>query len=488
MVEVRRSTIIDAPIAHVWAMLRDYNGHDKWHPAIAISVIEGSSPPDLIGAVRNFKLADGSRIREQLLSLNDHDHSFEYCILDAPLPLIGYVASVKLKPVTDGDQTFWEWRSRFATPPHRERELTKLVGDGIYEAGFQAIKNALRGKPKPLKSQPTELHHGTGDIAHTIIMERHGGPEVLKYQSIKISKPNPDEVRIRQRFIGVNYIDVYARTGYFNLIAPPAIPGMEAVGVIESVGSHINNFKTGERVAYACMPPGSYTSLRNMKTDYLVRVPNILSDELAAASLLKGITASFLLHDVYPVKRGETVLIHAAAGGVGLILCQWAKSLGAVVIGTCSSDEKAARAKQAGCDHVIVYSREDFAAAALDLTNGRGVDVVYDAVGKDTFENSIRALKRRGTLVSYGQASGDIGSYEISKLASKSVTVSRPNYGHYTETTEEVSLHALRFFEQLSLENIVISSPIVFALSEAHTAHAKLQSRASMGSIVLQVE
>jgi NADPH:quinone reductase len=484
MVEVRKSTIVDAPIEQVWAMLRDFNGHDNWHPAVAMSMIEGGALADMIGAVRDFQLADGSRIREQLLSLNDHQHSFEYCILDSPLPLIGYVASVKLKPVTDGDQTFLEWRSRFATPPHREKELTKLVGEGIYEAGFQAIKNALRGKVNPLKPQPTKA---TGDDAYAIIMERHGGPEVLKYQAINVPKPNADEVRIRQSFIGVNYIDVYSRTGYFNLVTPPGIPGMEAVGVIESVGAGVTNFRTGERVAYACMPPGSYTSLRNMKTDYLVRVPDFLSDELAAASLLKGVTASFLLHDVYPVKRGEIVLIHAAAGGVGLILCQWAKALGATVIGTCSSDEKATRAKQAGCDHVIIYSREDFASITLDITNGKGVDVAYDAVGKDTFENSIRALKMRGTLVSFGQASGDIGAQEIGKLASKSITISRPNYGHYTSTTEDIMRHSQRFFEMLRAGNIVIGAPFKTSLSDAGTAHQHIESRAATGSIVLEV-
>jgi NADPH:quinone reductase len=488
MVDLRRSTIVDAPIGQVWAILRDFNGHDKWHPVVAMSTIEDGAPSDLVGAVRDFQLADGSRIREQLLSLNDHDHSFEYCILDSPLPLFGYVASVRLKSVTDGDQTFWEWRARFATPPHRERELTKLVGEGIYQAGFQAIKNALHGTVKPAKTQPTALQTGTGDDAHAIIMERHGGPEVLKYQLIKVPRPGPDEVRIRQSFIGVNYIDVYSRTGYFDLVTPPGSPGMEAAGVIESVGALVSNFRTGERVAYACMPPGSYTSLRNMKTDHLVHLPDFLSDELAAASLLKGITASFLLHDVYPLKFGETVLIHAAAGGIGLILCQWAKALGATVIGTCSSDEKAARARHAGCDHVIVYSREDFAAVAMDFTNGKGVDVVYDAVGKDTFENSIRALRMRGTLVSFGQASGDIGAQEIGRLASKSITISRPNYGHFTSTPEDVTHHAQRFFGMLRAGSITISAPFRTPLSDAKTAHQRIESRAASGSIVLEVQ
>jgi NADPH:quinone reductase len=487
MVEVSRSTIIDAPIDQVWAMLRDFNSHDKWHPAVAISMIEAGAPSDMIGAVRDFNLADGSRLREQLLSLSDHDHSFEYCILESPLPLHGYMAQVKLTSVTDGDQTFWQWRSRFQPPKHREKELIKTVGEGIYDAGFRAIKQALRGSLKP--APETKAVATTGETnAHAIVMERHGAPEVLHYKNISVPKPNRDEVRIRQRFIGVNYIDVYSRTGYFNLVQPPGILGMEAMGVIETVGADVNGFRTGDRVAYACMPPGSYTSLRNMKTDFLVRLPDFVSDELAAASLLKGITASFLLHDVYAVKRGDTILIHAAAGGVGLILCQWAKALGAMVIGTCSSDDKGMRAKQAGCDHVIVYSRDDFASVALDITQGKGVDCVYDAVGKDTFENSIRALKPRGTLVSFGQASGDIGAYEIGKLASKSVTLTRPNYGHYTDTTEAVDLHSQRFFTQIGAGNIILGAPFKVPLSSAQTAHARIESRDSVGSIVLEVD
>jgi NADPH:quinone reductase len=488
MVEVRKSTVVDAPIEQVWAMLRDFNGHDQWHPAVSMSMIEHSAPADMIGAVRDFKLSDGSRIREQLLSLSDHDHSFQYCILEAPLPLMGYVANVKLRAVTDGNQTFWEWNSRFSPPKSREKELIKTVGDDIYEAGFRAIKQALRGQVK-IAAIPKNIEVlGTETNAHAIFMDRYGGPEVLQYREISVPKPNTDEVRIRQRFVGVNYIDIYTRTGYFNLVTPPGILGMEAVGVIESVGAGVRGFHTGDRVAYACVPPGAYTSLRNMKTDYLVRIPDFLSDELAAASLLKGITASFLLHEVYVVKSGDVVLAHAAAGGVGLLLCQWAKSMGAIVIGTTSSDEKAERLKKLGVDHVINYSREDFASVALEITKGRGVDVVYDAVGKDTFENSLRALKPRGTLVSFGQASGDIGAYEIGKLASKSITLSRPNYGHYTDSTEAVNLHAQRFFDQLRVGNIIVDSPTMLSLSDARTAHTKIVSRETVGSIVLEVD
>jgi NADPH:quinone reductase len=492
MVEVRRSTILDAPIEQVWAVVRDFNGHDTWHPAVSRSRIENGFPSDMIGAVRDFQLTDGSPIREQLLSLSDAEHSFEYCILNAPLPLIGYVARVKLLAVTDGEQTYWEWRSTFKTPPAREKALAKLVGDDIYEAGFRAIQQHLKahGKiktPQVANAIPQLLNSSpTGETAKAIVMQSYGGPEVLQLQTVHVHKPQHGEVRIRQTFVGVNYIDVYSRTGYFNLVSPPGIPGMEAVGVTESVGPGVSDFRVGDRVGYACAPAGAYTNLRIMKTDFLVHVPNFMSDETCAASLLKGITASFLLHDVYLVRAGDVALIHAAAGGVGILLVQWAKALGATVIGTTSSDEKAERIRRVGCDHVINYSREDFASAVMDITKGQGVDVVYDAVGRDTFENSLKSLKLRGTLVSFGQASGDIGTYEIGKLASKSITLSRPNYSHYTDTRADVLRHAGRFFSFVESGDILVDLPRIFALSEARAAHEAIEGRGGIGSIVLK--
>ncbi len=487
MAEVRRSTIVDAPIEQVWALLRDFNGHDSWHPAIAKSRVEESTPSDMIGAVRNFQLADGSRIREQLLSLSDQYRTFEYCIIEAPLPLMGYVARVGLLPVTDSQQTYWEWRSKFMAPQSRVKALQKLVAEDIYESGFRAIKHLLqgRGKVKPRPAPPSPLPV-SGDSASAIVMQSHGGPEVLQLQSIQVPKPQADEVRIRQTYIGVNYIDVYTRTGYFNLVSPPAVPGMEAVGVIESAGPGIAGLHVGDRVGYACAPPGAYADMRVMKQDMLVPIPAFLSDELAAASLLKGISASFLLHDVYQVKAGDVVLVHAAAGGVGLFLVQWAKALGATVIGTTSSDAKADHVRSRGCDHVVNYGREDFVSVVMDLTRGKGADVVYDAVGKDTFQNSLKALKSRGTLVSFGQASGDIGAHDIGMLAGKSVTLSRPNYGHYTETREDVLRHATRFFQQVETGSIVIDRPRVFSLSDASCAHAAIKGRSGTGSIVLK--
>jgi NADPH:quinone reductase len=483
MVEVRRSTVIDAPVDDVWAILRDFNGHDRWHPAVATSVVEGGIASDVIGAVRDFRLADGSRIKEQLLALSDRDRSFDYCILEAPLPLMGYVASLRLKPVTDGNRTFWEWRSRFEPPPARREELVRLVGEGIYEAGFGAIKSLLQSGPRHIPDRSPKI--GPADAAHAIVIDRHGGPDVLRYRGIEVARPGSGEVRIRQHAIGVNYVDIYCRTGYFDLIEPPGILGMEAAGVIESVGEGVTEFKPDDRVGYACGPPGAYADLRVMKPGLLIRLPDRFDDEQVAAYLLKGIAASFLLHDVYAVKSGDTVLVHAAAGGVGLILCQWAAALGAIVIGTASSEDKAARARSNGCVQVIDYTREDFPEAVLRATGGRGVEAVYDAVGKSTFEGSLKCLKPRGHLVSFGQASGDIGAYEIGKLAAKSLTLSRPNYGHYSETAEALRQQADRLFKAMDDGIIKLDRPARYALRDAAVAHEDIERRRTSGSLIL---
>jgi NADPH:quinone reductase-like Zn-dependent oxidoreductase len=524
MVLVRQSTIIDAPIDTVWHILRDFNGHDRWHPAVATSAIEDGLPVDAVGAVRRFRLADGAELREQLLALSDDAHTFSYCILEAPLPLMGYVATVRLKPVTDGNRTFWEWRSEFHPPAPRHDEPVSLVRDGIYRAGFEAIRRlverpggAFTRAPPPSPLLPSPLlpspllpgpllpspllpgatptrpmvapsvapFTGPGLPTRAVIVDHHGGPEVLRLRDIGLPLPAPGEVRVRHTAIGVNFIDVYCRTGYFDLLTPPGVPGMEAAGVIEALGERVAGLRVGERVAYACPPVGAYAERRNMAPDLLVRLADDVPDEIAAAGLLKGVTASFLLHDVHAMRPGETVLVHAAAGGVGQLLVQWARHLGATVIATVSTDDKARIVEQLGADHVVIHGREDFAAAVLRLTGGRGADVVYDAIGADTFARSLEALAIRGHLVSFGQASGDIGTWPIGALASKSVTISRPNYGHYTDTAEKLAPHVARLFAAWRQRLITIAPPRRYALADAAEAHRDLEGRRTTGSLVL---
>lgn len=515
-VNVRRSTVIDAPVAQVWEILRDYNGHDRWHPAVVDSILEDNHTTDMIGAVRSFHLTGGEHLREQLLSMSDHDFSFSYCIVQSPIPLDEYVAHVRLVPITDGNATFWEWHSSFVAPDGREAELGELVGDGVYRAGFEAIRALLGGarpatvsealtpnrtiehppitelpthspvsspKPEPLRAAISSSRH---DIeAAAIILSQHGGPETLVSRSIFVPTPNGDEVRIQHRAIGVNYIDVYCRTGLFDLIDLPGIPGLEASGVVIDVGPSVSRFKPGDRVAYACVPPGAYCSARNLHSDRLVKLPDGITDEIAAASLVKGLTAEFLLHRVHRLERGETVLVHAAAGGVGSLLTQWANALGAHVIGTVGSADKAALATGNGCAAVINYREQNFVTEVARLTDGRGVDLVVDGVGQETFAGSAESLADCGHLISYGQASGLIGQWDIDAMAGKSMTISRPNFGHYTDTRSKLEAGSERLFAAIAQGIVQPQIGRQFPLSDAADAHRWLESRQSTGSNLL---
>ncbi|TPM40827.1 zinc-binding dehydrogenase [Mesorhizobium sp. B2-3-4] len=501
MVKVCQSTIIDAPVDEVWAILRDFNGHDRWHPAIAFSEIEGGETVDAVGSVRHFRLNDGGELREQLLALSDKDRRLSYCLLEAPLPLMGYVASLRLKPVTDTNATFWEWRSEFHPPAHRRDELVRLVTEGIYQAGFAAVRDLLRGRtgsmrvetrpPRtaaPSTSAPpivSKVPASRAETTRAIVVGRYGGPQELRLGEIALPPPASDEVRIRHTVIGVNFIDVYCRTGFFDLLRLPGVPGMEAAGIIEALGPAVSGFSVGDRVAYACPPVGAYSERRNMAPDLLVRLSGDIPDETAAAGLLKGVTASFLLHDVHAVKRGDIVLIHAAAGGIGQLLVQWACHLGATVIATVSSDDKARIVERLGAHHVIVYSRENFAEAVVRLTAGRGADVAYDAVGNDTFAGSLASLAVRGHLVSFGQASGPVGDWDIGRFASKSLTISRPNYAHYTDTPEKLAPHVTSFFQALRQGVVRIETPTRYDLANAADAHRDLEARRTTGALVL---
>ncbi|HSY89329.1 MAG TPA: SRPBCC family protein [Verrucomicrobiae bacterium] len=491
MVRVRRSTVIDAPIDAVWGMLRDFNGHERWHPAVAESRIEEGRRPDEIGCVRRFRLTSGGELREQLLRLSDHDHSFTYCILGAPIPLIDYVAVLRLKPVTDGRRTFWEWSSEFRTPPGEESALAALVGEQIYEAGFDAVKAAFGQTPgqRPRSSTaqrpPAAIAADRAIDGNGMVVERFGGPEVMHWERIAAPPPGLGEVRLKHSAIGLNYIDVYTRSGYYPLIQPPAVPGMEAAGVVLDIGPGVHGILPGDRVAYACGPPGAYAEYRTMGAELLVVLPDDIGDELAAAVMLKGMSAEFLLHRVHRVREGDHILVHAAAGGVGQLLCQWGRALGATVIGTVGSIEKARIARSHGCAYPIVYTEEDFVERVREITKGEGCQVVYDAVGRDTFLSSYEALAVRGHLVSYGQASGPIEPVDVSGFVLKSALLSRPNFGHYTGTPSEVRSITDRLFDALRRGILHVEIGQRYALRDAAEAHRALEGRRTTGSTIL---
>ena len=318
-----------------------------------------------------------------------------------------------------------------------------------------------------------------------IKIQKTGGPEVLELQEITLRKPKKDEVLIEHVAIGLNYIDTYHRSGLYPLVMPAEL-GMEASGVIKEIGPEVKNFLVGDKVAYAAMPLGAYSTHRIQKTNNLVKVPNEVDLTLAATLMTKGLTTYYLLHKTFPVSAGETILFHAAAGGVGQIFCQWARSLGVKVIGTVGSDEKIELAKKYGCDEVINYSKEDFSKKVLELTDGHGLPVVYDGVGKSTFEKSIKCLKTRGTMVSFGNASGALEPIDVPKmLQPKGLYFVRPSMGQYLNTNEELSEGSKLLFEKIISKKIKIEIFKKYKLENVQQAHIDLESRKITGPAVI---
>jgi NADPH:quinone reductase len=319
-----------------------------------------------------------------------------------------------------------------------------------------------------------------------IRFHEHGGPEVLRCADLDPGKPAAHEAQVRHRAIGVNYIDVYDRTGLYPVASLPSGLGREAAGVITALGRGVRGFKVGERVAYVWPSPGAYSELRNVPAERLVKVPKGISDEQAAALMLKGLTAHFLIRRTYRVQRGDPILVHAAAGGVGLILCQWARSLGARVIGVVGSDAKAEIARRHGCHHVLISGRDELVAGVKDLTKGAGVAVVYDAVGKDTFMESLDCLRRLGMMVTFGNASGPapaIAPLELSKRGSLFLT--RPTLFNYIGTRAELEAAARELFAAVRARKVRVVIGQRYPLTRAADAHRDLEGRRTTGSTVL---
>ena len=316
-------------------------------------------------------------------------------------------------------------------------------------------------------------------------IHRTGGPAVLVYEDVPIDAPGPGEAIVRHEAIGLNYIDTYQRSGLYPLPQLPWVLGMEAAGTVEAVGEGVAEVAVGERVAYACAPPGAYAEARRLPAAKLVRLPDAISTEQAASAMLQGMTTEYLLNRCYAVQPGDTVLIHAAAGGVGLMACAWAKALGATVIGTVGSAEKASLAAAHGCDHPIIYTAEDFAARVMEITNGTGLPVVYDSIGKDTFDRSLDCLRPRGMMVSFGQASGPVPPLDLFKLSAKGLFLTRPSLMQYTATREELVASASALFAKIEAGVIDANPRQRYPLAEAMTAHIDLEARKTRGSTIL---
>jgi NADPH2:quinone reductase len=318
-----------------------------------------------------------------------------------------------------------------------------------------------------------------------IVLREFGGPEVLRFESVSVGAPGPDEVRLRHTAINVNFHDTYVRTGLYKTLTLPGIPGLDAVGVVAAVGARVKHLKRGDRVAYITQAYGAYAEERLIAADRVLPLPDDIDDRTAAATLLRGMTVQMLLSKVHVLKEGELYLVHAVAGGVGRLLCQWATHLGAYVIGTAGNEQKAALAVQSGCKDVILYRQDNFAQRVLELTNGRGVDAVFDSVGKDTFAGSLECLALRGHLINFGQSSGPVEPFAVSRLAQKSNTLSRPLLFHYIEEPVERREMADQVFKALRSGVIVADIGAQFPLRDAAQAHRALELRATTGSTIL---
>ena len=323
-------------------------------------------------------------------------------------------------------------------------------------------------------------------MPHAIRVHEIGGPEALKWEEVEVGDPGSGEIRIRQEAAGLNFIDIYHHTGLYPQPLP-FTPGVEGAGVVDAIGRDVTTLKIGDRVAYGG-PVGGYAEVRLIDAAKVVKLPDDISSEQAAAAMLQGMTAEMLLRRVYPLKAGETILVHAAAGGVGLILCQWAKALGATVIGTVGSDEKAELARTHGCDHPIVYTRQDFVAEVGRITGGAKVAVVYDGVGKDTFMRSLDCLKRRGMMVSFGNASGPVDPFPTLLLAQKgSLFLTRPTLYDYTLERADLEQSAAALFDVVASGKVKIEVGQSFPLRDAAEAQRALEGRRTSGSTVLTI-
>ena len=322
-------------------------------------------------------------------------------------------------------------------------------------------------------------------MAHAIRIHAYGGPEALKWDEVEVGDPGLGEVRLRQSAVGLNYIDTYHRTGHYKLASLPAVIGMEGAGTVEAVGAGVTDLKPGDRVAYAGVL-GGYADVRLIAADRLVKLPAGIDERTAATMMLQGMTVRYLLRETYPCTAATVMLFHAAAGGVGLIACQWARAIGATMIGTVGSDEKARLAKENGCTHVINYRTEDYVARVKELTGGKGCDVVYDSVGKDTFPSSLDCLKPKGLWVSFGSASGPVPPFEIAILSAKgSLYATRPTLMTYTARRAHLIANVAELFDMVGKGAVRIFVNRTYPLREAASAHRDLEARKTTGSVVL---
>jgi NADPH:quinone reductase-like Zn-dependent oxidoreductase len=490
-ISVIQSAVIDAPIERVWAVLRDFSSQESWHPAVLRSRMENDAAGDVVGGVRQLSLTDGAEQREQLLSHNDCEYTFTYCIIDSPLPLFDYMATVRLKPVTDGNQTFWDWRTQFRAPDERAAKLKSMVQEQICEAGFAGLRTYLAGKtarplpPGPETETAAAAAVGSKQIpSRAVVVAATGGPEVLSLSHVAVSAPGPRQVRIRQTAIAVNYLDLKHRRGISEGFELPGTPGLEGVGEIIDAGEQVNGLFPGDRVAYLSRTPGAYAEIRCIDADACIPLPDGVSDN-DASSLLKGLLAALLLGRVFRAAAGATILIQAVSGGVGHLLCQWAKSMDLTVMGTVSTRQKAKFSRDRGCDYPIV-APDDIppAAEVMRITNGRGVDYWVHSSGAHGLDSALASLAVGGHCAVIGDRDGQSITLDVNLLKRHSLTVSAPVCFDYFADRSYLQRAAHQLFAKIQRRMVI---PVIqtFPLSQAAEAHQQIESRQNLGAVVL---
>jgi len=490
-ITVIRSAVIDAPIDRVWAVLRDFNSHDRWHPAVARSRMENDLDGDVVGGVRRYSLTDGAELREKLLHHSDRETLMTYCILDSPHPLADHVATVRLKPVTDRNRTFWDWRAHFRAPDDRAAELENLVGRQLFEAGFTGLRTFLAeteglSRPSAPEEATTVVAAAKGEqlLSRAVVVAVSGGPEVMSLRDLTVSAPESRQVRIRQTAIAVNYLDIMHRRGISTGFDLPGTPGVEGVGEIIDVGEQVYGLFPGDRVAYINRTPGAYAEIRCIDADACIPLPDGLSDK-DASTLLKGVTAALLIGRVFRAVPGATILIQAVAGGLGHLLSQWAKSIDLTVIGTVSTTEKAKFSRDRGCDHPIVVADDTYLAAeVMRITNGRGVDYWVHSSGAHAINGAVAGLSRCGHCAVIGDRDGQPIPMDVNVLKQRSLTVSAPVCFDYVDDRLYLQRLARQLFAKIQSRTI-IPAVEAFPLSQATEAHNRIEARQTMGAVVL---
>jgi len=453
--------------------------------------MENDAGGDVVGGVRRFSITDGAELREQLLRHSDREHILISSILDSPLPLNDHVATIHLRPVTDGNQTFWDWRAQFRAPESRAAELKDFVGRQICEAGFTGLRTFLAAPtvhptmPAP-ETEAAEIAAAGGELlaSQAVVAQAFGGPEVLSLREVTVPAPGPRQVRIRQTAVAVNFHDITERRGISQGLDLPLTPGLEGVGEIIDVGGQVNGLFPGDRVAYMGRTPGAYAGIRCVDAKECILLPEGVSDT-QASSLLKGVAAGLLLSRVFRAAPGATILIQSVAGGIGHLLSQWAKSVDLTVIGTVSTADKAKFSRSRGCDHPIVLVDDtSLTDEVMRITNGRGVDYWVQSGGAPSFENAIACLAPGGHCAVIGDRYGRSIPLDVQVLMRRSLTVSAPVCFDYLADRSYLQRLAHQLFSRIQSRTI-IPAVEAFPLNRAAEAHQLIESRGNMCAVVL---